>query len=112
MLYLGVEGRFEQPHHSIHIAKDYVRNLDEIENQHVLSADPSFYVQNASVTDPSLAPPGCGAFYVLSPVPHLGNAPLDWASIGQGYGDRILEALSGRQAAERGVGGEVLAFVW
>ena len=31
---------------------------------------------------PSLAPPGCEAFYVLSPVPHLGKAPLDWARRG------------------------------
>src|SRR5690606_29280972 len=42
---------------------------------------------------PSLAPPGGGAFYVLSPVPHLGNAPLDWDAIGTAYGDRILASL-------------------
>jgi len=40
-----------------------------------------------------MAPPGGGAFYVLSPVPHLGNAPLDWAAVGDGYGDRILASL-------------------
>jgi phytoene desaturase len=51
MMYLGIEGRYELPHHNIHIAQNYTHNLDEIENQHVLSADPSFYVQNASVTD-------------------------------------------------------------
>jgi phytoene desaturase len=50
MMYLGVEGKFEQPHHLIHIAKDYAKNLDDIENRHVLSDDPSFYVQNAGVT--------------------------------------------------------------
>ena len=37
MMYLGVEGEFDLPHHNIHIAADYARNLDEIENQHVLS---------------------------------------------------------------------------
>ena len=58
MMYLGVEGKFDLPHHNIHIAEDYARNLDEIENQHVLSDDPSFYVQNACVTDPTLAPTG------------------------------------------------------
>ncbi len=47
MMYLGVEGTFDLPHHTIHIAADYARNLDEIENRHVLSDDPSFYVQNA-----------------------------------------------------------------
>jgi hypothetical protein len=30
---------------------------------------------------------------VLSPVPHLGNAPLDWDAIAPAYGDRILGAL-------------------
>lgn len=30
MLYLGIEGKYELPHHSIHISGDYSRNLDEI----------------------------------------------------------------------------------
>lgn len=77
MLYLGLEGRFEQPHHTIHIAEDYERNLDEIENRHVLSADPSFYVQNACVTDPSLAPHGRSTLYVLAPVSHQ-HPNIDW----------------------------------
>ena len=78
MMYLGVEGRFDLPHHNIHIADDYARNLDEIENQHVLSGDPSFYVQNASVTDPTLAPRGMSTLYVLAPVTHQ-HANVDWA---------------------------------
>ena len=78
MMYLGVEGRFDLPHHNIHIADDYARNLDEIENQHVLSGDPSFYVQNASVTDPMLAPRGMSTLYVLAPVTHQ-HANVDWA---------------------------------
>ncbi len=54
MMYLGIEGKFDLPHHTIHIAKDYAKNLEEIEDRHVLSDDPSFYVQNACVTDPTL----------------------------------------------------------
>ena len=39
MLYLGIEGRYDQLlHHNIYMARDYRRNLDEIENQHVPSA--------------------------------------------------------------------------
>ncbi|MDQ6861422.1 MAG: phytoene desaturase family protein, partial [Verrucomicrobiota bacterium] len=64
MLYLGIEGRFDLPHHNIYVAENYAKNLDEIENQHVLSADPSFYVQNASVTDRTLAPDGMSALYI------------------------------------------------
>ncbi|HEX8678950.1 MAG TPA: phytoene desaturase family protein [Chthoniobacterales bacterium] len=77
MLYLGIEGRFDLPHHNIYIARDYARNLHEIETAHVLSRDPSFYVQNASVTDPTLAPEGMSTLYVLAPVTHqAGN--VDW----------------------------------
>ncbi len=78
MMYLGVEGRFRLPHHSIYISADYASNLDEIENQHVLSRDPSFYVQNACTTDPSLAPRGMSTLYVLAPVTHQ-HPNVDWS---------------------------------
>jgi phytoene desaturase len=78
MLYLGIDGIYENlPHHSIYIAADYEKNLDEIENRGVLSADPSFYVQNAGPTDPSLAPLGASTLYVLVPVPHQ-RPGIDW----------------------------------
>lgn len=71
MLYLGIRGTYDNlPHHSIHIAKDYEQNLREIEQDFVLPQDPSFYVQNACVTDPSLAPKGHSTLYILVPVPH------------------------------------------
>jgi len=78
MMYLGVEGSFDLPHHNIHIASDYARNLDEIENRHTLSSDPSFYVQNASVTDPTLAPRGMSTLYVLAPVTHQ-HPNVEWS---------------------------------
>ena len=78
MMYLGMEGQFDLPHHTIHISENYERNLDEIENQHVLSDDPSFYVQNACVTDPTLAPKGHSALYVLAPVTHQ-HPNVDWS---------------------------------
>jgi len=77
MMYLGVEGTFDLPHHTIHIAGEYEKNLDDIENKHVLSEDPSFYVQNACVTDPTLAPKGRSALYILSPVSHQ-HPNIDW----------------------------------
>jgi len=71
MLYLGVEGRCEQlQHHNIHIAAQYRQNLEDIEKRHVLTEDPSFYVENPCRTDPSMAPPGHSALYVLVPVSH------------------------------------------
>jgi phytoene desaturase len=78
MLYLGVEGHYDHlAHHTIYMARDYARNLKEIEKLHVLSGDPSFYVQNACVTDPSLAPPGHSTLYVLLPVTHQ-HPNVDW----------------------------------
>ena len=93
MMYLGIEGRYELPHHNIHIAENYTRNLDEIENQHVLSADPSFYVQNASVTDPTLAPAGHSALYVLAPVTHQ-HPNVDWAKEKSRFRDLVLKQIA------------------
>lgn len=79
MLYLGIDGCYDDlEHHTIYIARDYNRNLRDIEQRQILSDDPSFYVQNACVTDPGLAPPGCSTLYVLLPVPHR-NPNVDWS---------------------------------
>ncbi|HSP45037.1 MAG TPA: phytoene desaturase family protein [Chthoniobacterales bacterium] len=93
MMYLGIEGRCDLPHHNIHISENYERNLDEIENQHRLSGDPSFYVQNASVTDPTLAPAGHSALYVLAPVTHQ-HANVDWAKEGDGFRELMLKQIA------------------
>ncbi|HEX6850678.1 MAG TPA: phytoene desaturase family protein [Candidatus Polarisedimenticolaceae bacterium] len=93
MLYLGIEGRYDLPHHNIFIAEDYRRNLDEIENRHVLSADPSLYVQNACVTDPSLAPSGHSTLYVLAPVTHR-HANVDWERERAGFRARVLRQMA------------------
>jgi phytoene desaturase len=78
MLYLGIEGRYDDvPHHTIYLSKDYRQNLADIERRHVLSADPSMYVQNACVTDPTLAPRGMSTLYLLVPVTHR-HPNVDW----------------------------------
>ncbi len=79
MLYLGIEGRYEDlSHHTIHIARDYAGNLREIEDHKTLPMEPSVYIHNPCIVDPSLAPPGMSALYVLVPVPHLSkHTPWD-----------------------------------
>ena len=53
MMYLGIEGRYDDvSHHTIYLAENYRDNLRDIEQWHKLSENPSFYVQNACVTDP------------------------------------------------------------
>lgn len=93
MMYLGVEGEFALPHHTIHIAENYEQNLDDIENKHILSQDTSFYVQNACVTDPTLAPKGKSALYVLAPVTHQ-HPNVDWAKEKAGFRQRLLQQIS------------------
>jgi phytoene desaturase len=93
MLYLGVKKQFRDiPHHSIIFAKDYKRNIDEITRDKIISDDVSFYVQNASVTDSTLAPQGKSTIYVLVPVPNKKGA-IDWDKKKQSLRNRIIEAL-------------------
>jgi len=94
MMYLGIEGTYEDlSHHTIYLSKNYEQNLRDIERDHVLSSDPSFYVQNACVTDRSLAPKGCSTLYVLAPVTHQ-TANVDWSTQQAGFRSRVIEQLS------------------
>jgi phytoene desaturase len=71
----------------------YRELLEDIFERGVLANDFSLYLHAPTVTDPSLAPEGCEAFYVLAPVPHLGKADIDWSIEGPRYRDRILDYL-------------------
>lgn len=86
----------ELAHHTIVFGPRYRRLIDEIYGKAGLADDFSLYLHAPSVTDPSLAPPGCSTYYALSPVPHLGTAAIDWDIEGPKYGDRILEHLEQR----------------
>jgi phytoene desaturase len=93
MLYLGVEGRFDDlPHHNIYMAQNYEQNLRDIEVEHVLSEDPSFYLQNPCVTDESLAPPGMSSLYLLVPVTHQ-HPNVDWSKEKSRYREVALDQL-------------------
>jgi phytoene desaturase len=99
MLYLGIEGQYEQlMHHNIYVARNYRQNLDEIENQHVLTEDPSFYVENPCRTDETMAPSGHSALYVLVPVSHQ-HPNIDWSKERNRYRQVAL-----RQLAKLGLG--------
>ncbi|TWU03746.1 phytoene desaturase [Neorhodopirellula pilleata] len=94
MLYLGIEGLYEDlPHHNIHISETYDQNLRDIESDHVISQDPSVYVQNACVTDPTLAPAGCSTLYVLVPVTHQ-HANVDWSRESDPLREKTLDQLA------------------
>jgi phytoene desaturase len=58
----------------------------------VLADDYSLYLHRPTRTDPSLAPAGCDAFYVLSPVPHL-DGGVDWHARAESYRQAIEATL-------------------
>jgi phytoene desaturase len=92
----GTRGMWpDTAHHEILMGPRYQGLLRDIFDRKHLSEDFSLYLHRPTVTDPSLAPDGDDAWYVLSPVPHLGGN-TDWAAVHQRYTDRIFEYLETR----------------
>ncbi len=95
MLYLGLDKLYDLPHHTIVFAKDYHTNIRNIFNNKQLSADFSFYVQNASLSDPGLAPAGKSALYVLVPMPN-NDSGVDWQTHCSSVREQVLDTLGER----------------
>ena len=94
LIYFGTRRRYPGlAHHTVLLAPRYRPLLDEIFHGAALPSDLSLYLHAPTVTDPSLAPPGHEAFYVLAPVPHTGHAPIDWDAIAPVFADRVLTHL-------------------
>lgn len=97
VIYFGLKRKHPQiRHHSVLFGPRYRELIAEIFKGPDLPDDFSLYLHAPTRTDPSLAPEGCDAFYVLAPVPHLGAADLDWSVEGPKYRDRILAYLEER----------------
>jgi phytoene desaturase len=97
VIYFGARRRWPGlAHHTVLFGPRYEALLREVFHGPRVPDDFSLYLHAPTVTDPSLAPPGCEAFYVLAPVPHLGSAPVDWQKQGDAYADRILASLESR----------------
>ncbi|QVL32648.1 phytoene desaturase [Telmatocola sphagniphila] len=93
MMYLGIEGLYDRvAHHTIYTSKTYEQNLRDIEFNHVLGEDPSIYVQNAGVTDSTLAPQGHSTLYVLAPVTHK-HPNVDWSKELPAFREKVLKQL-------------------
>ncbi|MEW6432545.1 MAG: phytoene desaturase family protein [Myxococcota bacterium] len=105
MLYLGVRRRYEQLlHHNVFFGDDFEGSFDDIFEKKRVPEDPSFYVNAPAHTDPSMAPEGKDALYVLVPVPH--QAPgLDWKVEGPKVRAKVFARLAelGMNELERDV---------
>jgi phytoene desaturase len=77
-------------HHTILLGPRYRGLLEDIFQAKRLARDFSLYLHRPTATDPSLAPPGSDAFYVLSPVPNLAG-DVDWRERAEPY-RRAIEA--------------------
>jgi phytoene desaturase len=96
VLYFGTTKQYPDiAHHEIIMGPRYRELLQDIFGRKVLSEDFSLYLHRPTATDPSLAPPGHDAWYVLSPVPHLGGT-TDWATEAPKYRDAIVKYLEER----------------
>lgn len=98
VLYFGTDRRYTDTrlaHHNILLGKRYQGLLNDIFERKTLADDFSLYLHMPTITDPSLAPEGSEAFYVLAPVPHLGG-DVDWQAKAGAYRNAIVNFLEER----------------
>lgn len=92
--YFGTKRQYpDVEHHTILLGPRYKELLEDIFDRKVLADDFSLYLHRPTATDPSLAPDGCDAFYVLSPVPHL-ESGTNWAVEAERYRRSVEKLLS------------------
>jgi phytoene desaturase len=91
--YFGTNRKFDDVyHHTMVLGPRYKGLLKDIFTRHRLAEDFSLYLHRPTASDPSLAPPGCDAFYVLAPVPHLGSG-TGWAAKAESYRAAVQKRL-------------------
>ncbi len=94
VLYFGTDRTYEDvAHHTVLFGPRYEGLLRDVFHGDHLPEDFSLYLHAPTRTDPTLAPPGCEGFYVLSPVPHLGNADIEWDVEAPRYAEKLLASL-------------------
>ena len=96
MMYLGSQSaRTHAEHHTIVFARDYKKNIEAIMHGRRSFEDMSIYVRNSCKTDPSGAPLGHSALYILVPVPN-NTSGIDWQEHKQEMRDYIFRTLRER----------------
>ena len=97
LIYFGTKRKYlNLQHHNVIFGPRYRELLSDIFERGKLAEDFSLYLHAPTRSDPSLAPQECDAFYVLSPVPHLGKLAIDWQAEGPRYAAKILNYLEQR----------------
>lgn len=95
MMYLGLDRTFDAEHHTIVFARNYRSNIEAITRGHPAFQDISLYIRNAGRIDPSGAPPGHSALYVLVPVAN-NTSGIAWDEQKQVLRESVLRTLEER----------------
>jgi phytoene desaturase len=82
-------------HHTIVLSKRWHGLLRDIFGGRSLPQDPSLYLHRPAATDPSLRRDDGELFYVLAPVPHLGNCDT-WAEEEPRFRNTVVSILEDR----------------
>lgn len=94
-IYLGLDTCYPLSHHTIVFSKDFKRNSEQLAKSFELPDDPSIYIQNASVTDSTLAPEGKSALYIHVPVPN-NKSGIDWEKHKEQFRELVLDTIEKR----------------
>jgi phytoene desaturase len=95
VIYFGTRRRYldsKLHHHNIILNERYKGLMKDIFTGRPLPDDFALYLHMPTITDESIAPPGCESFYVLSLVPNLASG-TDWEMMAKPYRDRVMQFL-------------------
>ncbi len=95
MMYLGLDRTYDAEHHTIIFARDYKKNIEAITQGSQSLDEISVYIRNSCRTDPSGAPSGHSALYILVPVSN-NRSGIDWQEQKQEMRERIFRVLRER----------------
>jgi phytoene desaturase len=95
MTYLGLDRTYDVEHHTIVFAREYRKNIEAITHGRAHLEDISFYIRNSAKNDPSTAPAGHSALYVLVPVPN-NISGIDWQTYKQEFREHVISTLRDR----------------
>ena len=93
VMYLGLRKKYDHLlHHNFVFSRDPEEEFNEIYDKGEPAHDPTCYVCAPAVTEPSVAPPGGEALYILTHTPYL-RPHHDWREMYPAYRKVILEKL-------------------
>ncbi len=94
LIYFGTKKKYPHlAHHNVLFGPRYKGLLEDIFKNGVLPEDFSLYLHAPSLSDRTLAPEGCEAFYVLAPVAHMGKLKVDWKKEAPIYAEKIMKYM-------------------